>query len=68
MDDLALVDERLAGKGVRLRKLIDIAGPGHGCEYLTLESADGEFAATSYSHPEVPFLTLLLLNFLGSNN
>lgn len=46
VDDLALVDERLAGKGVRLRKLIDIAGPGHGCEYLTIESADGEFAAS----------------------
>ena len=40
VDDLALVDERLAGKGVRLRKLIDIAGPGDGCEYLTIESAE----------------------------
>jgi len=46
IDDLSLVDERLSGKGVRLRKLIEIAGPGYGCEYMTVESADGEFAAS----------------------
>ncbi|MHC4846398.1 MAG: molybdopterin-dependent oxidoreductase [Planctomycetota bacterium] len=46
VDDLSLVDERLSGVGVRLRKLIDIAGPGYGCEYMTVESADGEFAAS----------------------
>jgi DMSO/TMAO reductase YedYZ molybdopterin-dependent catalytic subunit len=46
VDDLSLVDERLAGKGVRLRKLVELAGPGFGCEYMTIESADGEFAAS----------------------
>jgi len=45
-NNVSLVDEQLAGKGVRLRKLIDIAGPGHGCKYMTVESADGEFAAS----------------------
>jgi DMSO/TMAO reductase YedYZ molybdopterin-dependent catalytic subunit len=43
--DLSLVDERLAGKGVRLRRLLDLAGPVYGTHYLTVESLDGGFSA-----------------------
>ena len=39
--DLATVDEQLAGKGVRLRKLVDLAGPGYGTQWLTFESIEG---------------------------
>lgn len=39
--DLATVDERLSGKGVRLRKLIDLAGPGYNTAWLTFESIEG---------------------------
>ncbi|MGQ0554085.1 MAG: molybdopterin-dependent oxidoreductase [Planctomycetota bacterium] len=46
VDDLGTVDERLAGKGVRLRGLIDKVGPDHGAHWMTVESADGEFCAT----------------------
>ena len=43
--DLSLVDERLAGKGVRLRRLLDLAGLVYGTRYLTFESLDGGFSA-----------------------
>ena len=43
--DLSKVDERLKGRGVRLRKLIDIAGPGFDARYLTVQSEDGSFSA-----------------------
>jgi len=39
--DLAGVDEKLSGRGVRLRKLIDLAGPGYGTAWLTFESIEG---------------------------
>jgi len=39
--DLATVDETLSGKGVRLRKLIDLAGPDYGTQWLTFESIEG---------------------------
>jgi DMSO/TMAO reductase YedYZ molybdopterin-dependent catalytic subunit len=39
--DLSTVDEKLAGKGVRLRKLLDLAGPGYGTQWLTFESIEG---------------------------
>jgi DMSO/TMAO reductase YedYZ molybdopterin-dependent catalytic subunit len=39
--DLATVDETLAGRGVRLRKLVDIAGPDYGTQWLTFESIEG---------------------------
>jgi DMSO/TMAO reductase YedYZ molybdopterin-dependent catalytic subunit len=39
--DLSTVDETLSGKGVRLRKLIDMAGPGYGTAWLTFESLEG---------------------------
>jgi DMSO/TMAO reductase YedYZ molybdopterin-dependent catalytic subunit len=41
VDDLATVDETLSGKGVRLRKLLDMAGPGYGTAWLTFESIEG---------------------------
>jgi len=41
VDDVATVDERLSGKGVRLRKLIDLVGPGYGTAWLTVESLEG---------------------------
>jgi len=44
--DLSLVDERLAGKGVRLRRLLDLAGLVYGTRYLTIESLDGGFSAS----------------------
>jgi len=44
--DLSTVDEKLSGKAVRLRKLLDIAGPGYGTQWLTVESIDGKFAAS----------------------
>jgi 2-dehydropantoate 2-reductase len=43
--DLSLVDERLAGKGVRLRRLIDLAGPERGAAWMTVQSVDGGFSA-----------------------
>jgi DMSO/TMAO reductase YedYZ molybdopterin-dependent catalytic subunit len=46
--DLSLVDERLSGKAVRLRRLLDLAGPVYGTRFLTIESADGGFS------PSVP--------------
>ena len=39
--DLSTVDETLSGKGVRLRKLVDLAGPGYGTQWLTFESIEG---------------------------
>jgi DMSO/TMAO reductase YedYZ molybdopterin-dependent catalytic subunit len=39
--DMATVDERLAGRGVRLRALIDDVGPGYGTEWLTIENLHG---------------------------
>ena len=45
VDDLSTVDERLSGKGVRLRKLIDIVGPEFHTKYVTVESQDGAFSA-----------------------
>ncbi len=44
--DLAKVDERQVGTGIRLRKLIDLAGPDHGTRYMTVESADGQYAVS----------------------
>lgn len=44
--DLSLVDERLSGKAVRLRRLLDLVGPVYGTQYLTIESADGGFSAS----------------------
>ena len=44
--DLATVDERLSGRAVRLRKLIDLAGPGYGTEWLTVESLDGGYSVS----------------------
>src|SRR5262249_53552857 len=41
VDDLATVDESLSGKGVRLRKLIDLAGPGYGTAWLTFPPPEG---------------------------
>jgi len=41
VNDLSTVDERLSGKGVRLRKLIDVVGPGYGTAWLTIESLNG---------------------------
>lgn len=46
IEDLAKVDERLAGRGVRLRKLVDIAGPSYGTRFITVESLDGAFSAS----------------------
>ena len=46
VDDLSKVDQRLSGKAVRLRKLIDLVGPDFHTEYLTVESEDGAFAAS----------------------
>jgi DMSO/TMAO reductase YedYZ molybdopterin-dependent catalytic subunit len=43
--DLSSVDERLVGRGVRLRSLIDQVGPGRGARWMTVESADGGFSA-----------------------
>lgn len=43
--DMSLVDERLAGRGVRLRGLIDLAGPTCGTGWMTVHSADGKFSA-----------------------
>ena len=39
--DLATVDETLSGRGVRLRKLVDLAGPGYGTHWLSFESIEG---------------------------
>lgn len=44
--DLSLVDERLSGRGVRLRRLLDLVGPVYGTRFLTIESADGGFSAS----------------------
>src|SRR5262249_10945385 len=44
--DLSTVDEKLSGKAVRLRKLLDLAGPGYGTAWITVESLDGNFAAS----------------------
>lgn len=44
IEDMSTVDERLSGKAVRLRKVIDLAGPDHGTEYMTIESADGDYS------------------------
>ena len=41
VDDLATVDQRLSGKGVRLRTLIDTVGPGYGVAWITIESLNG---------------------------
>lgn len=43
--DMAKIDERLKGQGVRLRGLIDQVGPGFYTKYLTVESEDGKFSA-----------------------
>ena len=44
--DLSLMDERLSGKGVRLRRLLDLVGPVYGTRFLTIESMDGSFSAS----------------------
>jgi 2-dehydropantoate 2-reductase len=44
--DLKLIDERLHGQAVRLRRLLDLAGPEFGTEWLTVESLDGGFSAS----------------------
>ncbi len=44
--DLSTVDARLQGKAVRLRKLVDLAGPDYGAEWMTIESADGEYSVS----------------------
>jgi len=46
IEDLSKVDARLSGRGVRLRKLIDIAGPAYGTRFITVESLDGRFSAS----------------------
>ena len=46
IDDLSKVDERLTGKGVRLRKLIDLAGADPKAGFLVAHSEDGAFTAT----------------------
>jgi 2-dehydropantoate 2-reductase len=46
VEDLSHVDERLTGRGVRLRRLIDLVGPGYGTRWLTVESLDGDFSAS----------------------
>jgi len=43
--DVSKVDERLKGKGVRLRKLVDLVGPAFHARFLTVESEDGTFSA-----------------------
>ena len=42
--DVSKVDERLRGKAVRLRKLIDMVGPSFHARHLTIESEDGQFS------------------------
>ena len=44
--DLSLIDERLAGKGVRLRRLLDLVGPVYGTRFLTIESLEGGASAS----------------------
>ncbi len=44
--DLSTVDEQLSGRAVRLRRLLDLVGPGFGTAWLTVESIDGTFAAS----------------------
>ena len=50
IDDLSKVDERLEGKAVRLRALVDRAGPVLHTRYITVESEDGKFAASLPLH------------------
>ncbi|MCB9898770.1 MAG: molybdopterin-dependent oxidoreductase [Planctomycetes bacterium] len=42
--DVSKIDERLTGKAVRLRKLIDMVGPDFHCKYLTVHSEDGAYS------------------------
>ena len=44
--DVAKIDERLEGTGVRLRKLVDMTGPELAAAWITVESEDGQFAAS----------------------
>ncbi len=44
--DMKKIDERIAGVGVRLRKVIDLVGPDYRAAYLIAESEDGEFTAS----------------------
>jgi len=46
VDDVSKVDQRLEGKAVRLRKLVDIVGPGFYSKFITVESEDGKFSAS----------------------
>ncbi len=50
VDNLAKVDDRLEGKGVRLRKLLEIAGPHYQARFLQVESEDGKFRHTVPLH------------------
>ncbi len=42
--DVSKVDERYTGRAVRLRKLIDLVGPGNDARWITAESEDGKFS------------------------
>lgn len=42
--DLSKLDARLKGTAVRLRTLLDQAGPDWHCKWLTVESDDGKFS------------------------
>jgi len=42
--DVSKIDERLEGTAVRLRKLVDMAGPELAAQWLTVESEDGSFS------------------------
>jgi DMSO/TMAO reductase YedYZ molybdopterin-dependent catalytic subunit len=44
VEDVSKVVDGFTGKAVRLRKVVDIAGPDYGTRWLTVESMDGEFS------------------------
>ncbi|MFT7463973.1 MAG: DMSO/TMAO reductase YedYZ molybdopterin-dependent catalytic subunit [Pseudohongiellaceae bacterium] len=44
--DVSKIDARMKGTAVRLRGLIDIAGPVMAAKWLTVESEDGKFSAS----------------------
>ena len=45
VDDVSKVEEKLQGRAVRLRGLIDQVGPGFQAKFVTVESEDGAFTA-----------------------
>jgi DMSO/TMAO reductase YedYZ molybdopterin-dependent catalytic subunit len=45
VDDVSKVEEKLQGRAVRLRGLVDQVGPGFQAKFLTVESEDGAFTA-----------------------